>query len=276
MAITNEPFRFALLCSLIFSLSSCGNHKTEEATPPVVEEHFANGAYDRNVWKIDQNRNPGAQFELKEDSLGLLIPLNSMDDNPAEIKSRFQIDGDFEIVLDYTVESLPTSATESAKMEIGLSGPSGSASFRRTQNKGVPGFASWFQPSGEGAKIKYAFSPLDLTTEGKGQLNVKRTDGKVVFTATPKPGETPWEIGTIEYPSLVSNVQFRIMGKPTEKPIAVRFHDLRVSAGELWYGERTSKPKTTGGSNIGLISGVIAVLLVGSASVLLLRFRANN
>lgn len=239
----------------------CSSSPVEQV--PVLEETFANQTYDRNSWIIDPTKLSEAKFLFEEDGLRLQIPVKSNSKEPAEVKSRFKLTGDFDLSLEYTIRSLPTTPEESCRLEIGLYGTAGSAAFRRSQLKGVPGYSLWYQPAGEDAKTFYRFTPLDVAVEGRSQLRVVRTGEEIRFTVQSFPDQEPWEVAKITYPGVVNSAQFRIFGKPQKDPVDVLFHRIRASGEDLWFGPAASQPPTTGWSTPMTVG--IAVLLAAAA-----------
>jgi hypothetical protein len=258
---------------VVLCLSACSQPAADQI--PVIEETFAKKTYDRNSWIIDPTKLPEAKFLFEDDGLRLQIPVKSNSKEPAEVKSRFKLTGDFDMSLEYTIRSLPTTPEESCRLEIGLYGTAGSAAFRRSQLKGVPGYSLWFQPAGEDAKTFYRFQPLDVAVEGRSRLRVVRTGEEIRFTVQSYPDQEPWEVATITYPGVVNSAQFRIFGKPQKEPVDVLFHGIRVSGEDLWFGQTAHQPTTTGWSTPVTV-GIALLLGAAAGGVVIWRLRAEE
>lgn len=255
-------------------LSACSSQPAVEQVP-VLEETFAKKSYDRNSWIIDPTKLPEAKFLFEDEGLRLQIPVKSNSKEPAEVKSRFKLTGDFDMSLEYTIRSLPTTPEESCRLEIGLYGTAGSAAFRRSQLKGVPGYSLWFEPAEKEAKNFYRFQPLDVAVEGRSKLHVVRTGDQIRFTVQSFPDQEPWEVATVTYPGVVNSAQFRIFGKPQKDPVDVLFHKIRVSGEDLWFGQTASTPTTTGWSTPVTV-GITLLLGAAAGGVVIWRRRGQE
>ena len=70
------------------------------------------------------------------------------------LDSRFGLEGDFDISVDYSIRSLPRPEKEWTNLSIFIIGPDGMAAMTRTNNSNSgEGYSMWFQPW-EGSKAK--------------------------------------------------------------------------------------------------------------------------
>lgn len=263
------PRMSAVAVCLTCLMASCSR---ETALEHVVIERFVEGSFDQTAWRIDPRKLPEASYDFDEDGLAIHVPTEATGGAPAELKSLFKVGGNFEISLDYSIQSLPRPEQGSTNLEVSLYGSGGSAAFMRTERSDESGFAIWFQPSGDDADTFWRFQEIDGGEEGRSQLLVKRDGSEISFLARSSPDREFVEIGTLEYPTSIGSLQFRVIGKPVSQPVDVRFHEVRVAADNIWYGGSAPDDHALFGIPVRLLSTALAVLLTAAGLFLLYRY----
>ena len=191
---------------------------------------FDSGKLDRTL--VAQYGEPGEGVNMKPSgsSLRIVIPPGRAGRPPAEVKGRFKIEGDFELKMDYQIQSLPKPQKEWINVAILVEGAGGKAAVYRTNHfKSGQGNAAWAE-SGEG-KEKRVFAVQKPTEDSRGTLRLTRTGSQLIFETAGPSGKFQ-KIATREFGKApVDTVAFHILLSPAvTEPIDVTFANISVTA----------------------------------------------
>ena len=126
----------------------------QESAPTEITETFDRGEFDRMRWSLNNTSVAVTQVDFSKRKMRLVIPPGPDKRPLMGLDSRFGVEGDFDISVDYSIRSLPKPEKEWVNLSIFIIGPDGMAAMTRTHNsKSGQGYSMWFQPS-EGSKAK--------------------------------------------------------------------------------------------------------------------------
>ncbi len=145
------------------------------------------------------------------------------------LESRFGLEGDFDISVDYSIRSLPRPAEEWVNLSIFIQGPSGMAAMTRTNHsKSGDGYSIWFQPSKE-SKAKGTASSVP-TSDRAGTLRLARLGTELYFYASARDRPLK-EIGKIEYGDQpIDLVGFHLLTPALKSPIDFEYDNISIKA----------------------------------------------
>ncbi len=191
---------------------------------------FDMGKLDRTLWSLNTESPAGVDMTPSGRSLRIVIPPGRAGRPPAEVKGRFKIEGDFELKMDYQIQSLPKPQKEWINVAILVGGAGGLAAVYRTNHfKEGQGYSAWTE-SGEGPRKKnyWVHKP---TEDPRGTLRLVRSGSQLIFEAAGPDGKFQ-KVATREYgKGPVDTVGFHIMASPAVTvPIDVTFANISVTA----------------------------------------------
>ncbi|WP_145368733.1 hypothetical protein [Maioricimonas rarisocia] len=185
------------------------------------------------------------------------------------MKSRFRLEGDFDIRAEFSIESLPMPRDGWINVELFIDGPGGPASVMRTNHSTEgAGFSCWWEPPAKGVPGVWTH----VGSESKrATLQLKRERDLLTFHIL-NPGkmldssqETPDQIqlSSVKYGTLpIDRVELRVAVPETETRGNVAFHNVSIDADEIPESMAAGSPIGPGASYRMLLLGVsVGVLL---------------
>ena len=194
---------------------------------------FDSGKLDRTLWLLNTESPAGVNMTPSGSSLRIVIPPGRAGRPPAEVKGRFKIEGDFELKMDYQIQSLPKPQKEWINVAILVEGAGGKAAVYRTNHfKSGQGNSAWTE-SGEGPE-KRVFWVHKPTKDSRGTLHLVRTGSQLIFETAGPEGKFQ-KIATREFGKApVDTVGFHILASSAvTDPIDVTFANISVTAEKI-------------------------------------------
>jgi hypothetical protein len=230
--------------------------------PKPVEflEGFTGGSFDRRKWMLIPQSPPGVQFDLSGDSLHIIVPPGPSGRPAASFRANFQIEGDFELRMDYQIGSLPKPKNEWVNVEIFVDGTDGFAAVIRTNHAAQGhGYTMWFDPRDK-AKAQGVWKHVP-TSDQSGTLRLQRLGSEVHYWAA-APAKDLNRIGSVAFGSgPIHHIEFRVIAPKLESPVELTLDSIAVKADRLIERER---PAT---SRFGPRSWIGGVAVVGGSAM---------
>jgi hypothetical protein len=269
----NRPGRIStrrlLLVVVAASLASASIATALDEQPAEVDESFANRDFDRARWTMGNLNVAAAKADLSRGTLRLVVPAAPAMRPLLGLDSRFGLEGDFEISVDYTLRSLPRPEKEWVNVSIYIQGADGQAAMTRTNDlKSGQGYNVWFQP-GAGSKAKGAGQSVP-TEDKAGSLKLERVGSELRCSAAAK-GQSLHQIAAVEFGTRpVQQVGFHILAPAMKAPVDVEFDNVHVKA-ERFTGLAPPTP-----AGYGVLLWVLAAGVVFIAAALVWWWRNRS
>ncbi len=238
------------------------------ASADEIDVDFTRQSYDRWLFRPEAGLD-GGRWDTKGNGLHASVPKGQPSRGPLRFRGLMHLEGDFEIVADFEIISLPRPAEPPPKgtvkdptnnIEIFLYAPEVMVTVFRDH-----------RPSGEGWGF-YARSPEGGSTlrhfpaTGKsGRLGVRRSGNQLTFLHSGV-DETLVEMGTVTFSTEpITELGLQALALRSPDAIDVRFERLSIKADKI---VRLEKPPSTGwGSGTWLtLAAVVAVFIGGIAA----------
>ncbi len=188
--------RFLAVAIFLASVAGAYRANGQESAPTEINETFAGGNFDRMRWTLTTGVTT-AKADFSKGTMRLVIPPTTNKQPLMGLESRFGLEGDFDISVDYSIRSLPHPTEEWVNLSIFVQGPDGMAAMTRTNHsKSGDGYSIWFQPSRE-SKARGTASGMP-TTDRAGTLRLSRVGKELFFYASAR-GRPLKEIGKVDF-----------------------------------------------------------------------------
>jgi hypothetical protein len=201
----------------------------QESAPTEIKEAFDGRDYDRMRWSLNNTSVAITKVDFSKKTIRLVIP-PAQDKRPLMgIDSRFGLEGDFDISVDYLIHSLPRPAKEWVNLSIFIIGPDGMAAMIRTNNSASgEGYSIWFQPW-EGSKAK-GIAKNEPTQDKAGTLRLARIGKQLWFYASAR-GQPHKEIGNVEFGDRpIDTVGFQVFAPALKSAIDIEYDNIAIRA----------------------------------------------
>jgi hypothetical protein len=246
---------------LAWASAICGGQhaSAQETGPTEINEPFDSREFDRMRWSLNNTSVALTKVDFSKKTFRLIVPPGPEKRPLMGLESRFGIEGEFDISVDYTIRSLPRPPKEWVNVSIFIIGPDGMAAMTRTNNsQSGEGYSIWFQPW-EGSKSKGAANNVP-TQDKAGTLRLARTGKQLSFFAWAR-GQAQKEIGSVEFGDRpIDKIAFQVLAPETKVPIDIEFDNVSVKADR--FTKLVFVPPSTSGYLWWIISALIATALV--------------
>lgn len=234
----------------------------QEPGPTEINEPFDSRDFDRMRWSLNNTSVALTKVDLSKSSFRLTIPPGPDKRPLMGLESRFGLEGEFDITVDYAIRWLPRPAKEWVNLSIFIIGPDGMAAMTRTNNsQSGDGYSIWFQPW-EGSKSKGTANNVP-TQDKTGTLRLARTGKTLRFFAWAR-GQAQTEIGSVEFGDRpIDKIAFQVLAPAMKAPIDIEFDNVSVKA------DRFSKLIFVPPTNNGYLWWITAALIAVSLAVLI-------
>jgi hypothetical protein len=196
-----------------------------------LREEFNGTAIDLPRWQVQQT---GARVTPKDGELRAVFPPGRSRSSTVGLDSRFKIEGDFEIRVDYrliAVES-PKKANEEIKVDILVEGPDGKASVMRgIRLRNGDWYACWADRTADTPDAG-VWNETE-TKDRSGSLCLRRSGEQLAFLVT-GPDEELRELHSIPYGlAPIDKLWLRVWVPSNEKPVEIACDNLQIEANRL-------------------------------------------
>ncbi len=139
--------RCAIAAGVLAALQSPERALADDATVTEVEESFAAKDFDHARWSLSNTSVAVTKTDFSRGVMRLIIPPGSEMRPLIGLSSRFGLEGDFDVSVDYSLRSFPQPEKEWINLSIFVAGADGMAAISRTNVHGSGhGYSRWFQP----------------------------------------------------------------------------------------------------------------------------------
>jgi prepilin-type N-terminal cleavage/methylation domain-containing protein len=237
-----------------------------------IDVDFTRQSYDRWLFRPEAGLD-GGHWNTRADGLHASLPKGQPSRGPIRFHGLMHLEGDFEIVADFEIITLPRPAEPPPKGEV--KDPTNNIEiFLYAPDVMVTVFRD-HRPSGEGWGF-YARSPEGGSTlrhypgTGKsGRLGVRRSGSQLTFLHSGV-DETLVEMGTVTFSiDPIADLGLQALALRSPDAIDVRFERLSIKADKI---VRLEKPPSTGwGSETWLTLVAVSTLVIGGLATWRLR-----
>jgi hypothetical protein len=248
---------FALIC--LASIAGEYSANSQETAPTEIIETFTGGNFDRMRWTLSNIGVQVAKVDFSKGAMRVVVPPTTIKQPLMGLESRFGLEGDFDISVDYSIRSLPRPAEEWVNLSIFIQGPPGMAAMTRTNHsKSGDGYSIWFQPSKE-SKAKGTVSTVP-TSDRAGTLRLARV-GKELFYYASSRGQPLKQIGTVDFGDQpIDLVGFHVLPPVLKTPIDFEYDNISVKADR--FTKLVFIPPSSNASWFWVLSGLAVILLI--------------
>ena len=221
--------RFLALVTFLASIAAGYRAESQESAPTEINETFSGGNFDRMKWTLGNIGVQIAKVDFSKGTMRVVIPPSTIKQPLMGLESRFGLEGDFDISVDYSIRSLPRPANEWVNLSIFLQGAPGMAAMTRTNHsKSGDGYSIWFQPP-EKSKAKGTASSVP-TSDRAGTLRLARIGTELYFYASAR-GRPLKEIGKVDFGDQpIDLVGFHVLTPALTSPIDFEYDNVSVKA----------------------------------------------
>ncbi|WP_165233839.1 protein kinase domain-containing protein [Aquisphaera insulae] len=208
-----------------------------------IEVDFARRGIDRWLFQTRAN-GTGGRWEPSATGVAATLPRGPANNQPAQLVGQFRLEGDFEIMADYQIESLPRATRDrsardamspSNNVEIGISGPDWMVTCFRANTEAAGDNLGYYAktPLGE---ARFTTIPLKRASTTRGRLGLRRQRGMLTILHGESDGigadlveSDPILFGSdpVPEPSL------RLIKLNSRDPLAVTYTRLEVKADRI-------------------------------------------
>ncbi|QEH39109.1 Serine/threonine-protein kinase PrkC [Aquisphaera giovannonii] len=179
---TREPDPMRALLILL-GVATASAHASD-----AIEADFARQGIDRWLFQTKAN-DTGGRWEPTAAGVRATLPKGPSNNQPTQLVGQFRLEGDFEIMAEYEIESLPKATRDkSAKdamapsnnVEIGMSGPDWMVTCFRSNTEAADDQIGYYAktPAGE---VRFNAAPLTRPSERRGRLGFRRVGGMLTI-----------------------------------------------------------------------------------------------
>jgi hypothetical protein len=217
------------LMVVLASIESANRVAGQESTLTDLDETFSSREFDRTRWTLTNTSVALTRVDFSAGKMRIVVPPGPEKRPIMGLDSRFGLEGDFDINVDYVVRSLPKPAKEWVNLSIFIMGPDGMAAMIRTNNSSSgDGYSIWFQPSA-GSKAKFTAMNVP-TTDKSGKLRLARLGKQLIFYAASS-GKSFKEIGAADFGDHpIDLVGFQILAPALKSPVDVELDNIAIKA----------------------------------------------
>ncbi len=230
----------------------------QESAPTEVNETFDGREFDRMRWTLNNTSVAVTKVDFSKRTMRLVVPPGPDKRPLMGLDSRFGLEGDFDISVDYSVRSLPRPDKEWVNLSIFIMGPDGMAAVTRTNNsQSGEGYSLWFQPW-EGSKAKGTANNVP-TKDKAGTLRLTRLGKQLRYYASTR-GQPQQEIGTVEFGDRpIDTVGFQVLAPALKAPIDFEYDNISVKADR--FTKLVYVPPSGNGNLLWILAGLAVVAL---------------
>lgn len=203
-----------------------------ESTPTEIKETFSGRDFDHARWTLSNTSVAITKVDFSRGVMRLIVPPGPDMRPLMGLSSRFGLEGDFDVRVDYTIRSLPKPEKEWVNLSIFVSGPDGMAAISRTNDAGSGhGYSRWFQPR---AGIIMAPLAMNVPSDDKaGTLRLERLGKELRYYAGGR-GRPLHQIGAVDFGDRpIDTVAFQVLPQPLKSSIDIEFDNISVKADRI-------------------------------------------
>jgi len=254
----------SMLCSLavvslVASLEPAHRVAGADSAVTEIKETFTGGDFDRTRWALVNTTVAITKTDFSKGVMRLIVPPGPDMRPIMGLNSRFGLDGDFDVSVDYSIRSLPRPEKEWVNLSIFIMGPDGMAAISRTNiaNSGH-GYSRWFQPP---AGSKSQVQASSVSTEDKtGTMRLARVGKELRYYACAR-GQPFHQIGAVEFGDHpVDTLAFQVLAPALKTPIDAEYDNISVTADRITG--LVFVPQSDYGYFPWIVSGLVVVALV--------------
>ncbi len=242
-----------------------------------LDVNFQGGQADRSLFSPDVKGSNGRWRVTDGSGVVAVIPKGPVDRPPIKYTSRFDLEGDFEVVADYHVSSLPTphvppgkdAGAASNNVELVISGPGGWATVNRRNTRSG-------EVCGYYAEVAGRASPSEgWPGKGKaGRLAIRRAGDRLTFLRGGEAGPLE-ELGTIDFfREPITEVSLQVNAWNSIDGIEVSFPRVQIRADRIIRRDGVAGPSWFGPARV--VSLLAVVIGLGLAVRLWVRRRGST
>jgi len=230
-----------------------------------VVEDFQKNDFGRDKWKIDKVDAKDGKVEISENSLHFTA-LPGPKRPEFRVSSKFGLDGDFEVSMDFSVNQFPTPESEFVNTEIILGNRDGIAYFSRLNHQGAgQGYLVYFSPTKESGRN--SLWKHEAGTDVNGKLRIRRIGDQMTFSFLSEGQSIFTDIATVDFGTdHIDRVTYgvNIAGK-VDSPVDVRIDNLEVKSIDRRTVRGGEAPRSIFGRSfwIGLVIVVLLAAVLG-------------
>ncbi len=250
-----------LFLAAILGVAACqpdGSASGQDTAATEIVENFDRHDYDHMRWTLNNLGVSLTKVSFSDGTLRINVP-PAIEKRPLMgLESRFGVEGDFEIRVDYRIRAMPRPQTEWVNASIFIIGPDGMAAITRTNNSATgDGYSLWFQPP-DGSKAKGAATNVK-TSDRAGTLYLARSGAQLAFSSSAR-GQPPNTIGSVEYGEKpIDKVAFHLLVPPMKSPVDIEFDSIAIKANRFTRLAFTPPPQQSWLASILVATAVAAV-----------------
>ncbi len=225
-----------LCCLAVLSLLALLNsaHRVAGADSALTEikETFTGGDFDRTRWALLNTTVAVTKADFSRGAMRLIVPPGPDVRPLVGLNSRFGLEGDFDVSVDYSLRLLPRPEKEWVNVSIFIGGPDGMAAMTRTNNANSGhGYSTWFQPpAGSKTRMQAGGAP---TEDKAGTLRLARVGRELHYYASSR-GQPLKQIGTVEFGDHpIETLGFQVLPPGLKAPVDVEFDNILVKADRI-------------------------------------------
>jgi len=248
-----------VVASLLASLEPAHQVAGADSALTEIMETFTGGDFDRTRWALLNTTVAVTKTDFSRSAMRLIVPPGPDMRPLVGLNSRFGLEGDFDISVDYSIRLLPRPEKEWVNVSIFIGGPDGMAAMTRTNNaKSGHGYSTWFQPpAGSKTQMQAGGEP---TEDKAGTLRLARVGKELHYYASAR-GQPLKHIGTVEFGDHpIETLGFQVLAPPLKAPVDVEFDNISVKADRITG--LVFVPQSGYGSLPWILSGLVVIALV--------------
>jgi hypothetical protein len=233
--------------------------QAQDSAPTEVNETFDGRDYNRMRWSLNNISVAVIKVDFSNRTMRLVVPPGPEKRPLMGLDSRFGIEGDFDITVDYSIHSLPRPDKEWVNLSIFIMGPDGMAAMTRTNNSSSgQAYSIWFQPW-EGSKAK-GTAKNEPTQDKTGTLRLARIGKQLRFFAWAR-GQPQKEMGAVDFGDRpIDTVGFQVLAPALKSPIDFEYDNIAIKADR--FTKLVYVPPSENGYVFWILSGLAAIALV--------------
>jgi Protein of unknown function (DUF1583) C domain len=248
-----------LLIVLRLVMPACEADEAGSA-PTEIKEDFTGGDFDHTRWALNNTSVAVTKTDFSRAVFRLVVPPGPDMRPLVGLSSRFGLEGDFDVSVDYAIRSLPKPAKEWVNLSIFIQGPDGMAAMTRTNNSNSGhGYSTWFQPpAGSKAQVQAGGGP---TEDRNGRLRLVRVGKELRYYACAR-GQSFRQIAAYEFGDRpIETLAFQVLAPALKAPVDVEYDNISVKADR--FTGLVYVPPIPIGPVTWIIGGSVVVVLAG-------------
>jgi hypothetical protein len=211
---------------------------TGSAAGEDLDLSFGSQGYDHRLFTAES---PGllARWSTQTGGLRSTMPPGKANRPPTLFAGLFQLEGDFEITVDYTINRLPRPSADDGtnNLEILLRTHERMTTMFRCNRREGDAYGFFAQkPDGTGVLERFP------TTDKVGRTGIRRSGSRLTFSCGKAP-ESMRDIGAVEFGSdPITQFALQVLALNSTDGLDIRFDRLQIRAGKIFRFKRIESP----------------------------------